>query len=203
MDLFRILFLALWIGFYGAYLFKNLLLRRRGIRADILGKGGKSSGRAAFERLTKVATYSGAGIQLASVLFPAFVWSFPVFVGMQIGGGIVAALGFSCFVAAMARMGLNWRAGFNAEQDTSLVTGGVYRWSRNPAFLGFDLLYLGWAVAFPNVVNIAFALVGVVLFHLQILGEERFCAEVFGGEYAVYRGVTRRYLGRKKRLMRD
>ncbi len=37
-----------------------------------------------------------------------------------------------------------WRAGVSEKEKTELVTAGIYRWSRNPAFLGFDLLYIGF-----------------------------------------------------------
>ena len=36
-----------------------------------------------------------------------------------------------------------WRAGISETDKTELVTEGIYQISRNPAFLGFDLLYIG------------------------------------------------------------
>ena len=36
-----------------------------------------------------------------------------------------------------------WRAGIPETDKTELVTEGIYQISRNPAFLGFDLLYIG------------------------------------------------------------
>ena len=95
------------------------------------------------------------------------------------------AAGVAFFIAAVITMKSNWRAGFCADQKTSLVTGGIYKISRNPAFLGFDLLYIGCALCFPNLVNIAATLLVIVLFHLQILGEEKYLTATFGTEYGV------------------
>jgi protein-S-isoprenylcysteine O-methyltransferase Ste14 len=107
-------------------------------------------------------------------------------------------LGAIAFVLAIVTMKTNWRAGFGDGQNTSLVTAGIYKYSRNPAFLGFDLLYIGCALAFPNVLNIAFAVLAVVLFHIQILGEEVFLKKTFGTEYEDYKAKTMRYLGYRK-----
>jgi len=60
--------------------------------------------------------------------------------------------------------------------------------------VGFDLLYIGCAAGFPNIVNLAVAVVSLALFHLQILGEEEFCAKTFGAAYASYRATVRRYV---------
>ncbi len=37
----------------------------------------------------------------------------------------------------------SWRAGIPDSDKTELVTTGIYKYSRNPAFLGFDLQYMG------------------------------------------------------------
>ncbi len=198
MKLIQILFIILWLAFYGAYLLKMFILRRQGVQADILGKGDKSKSHATFETAIKVVTYIGAGVQLFSITFPMAIWSFPPFPTMQEDGLVLAAFGTICFIAAVVVMGRNWRAGFSTEQDTKLVTDGIYRFSRNPAFLGFDLLYIGCALAFPNLINIIFAIIAVTLFHFQILGEELFLSKAFGKEYLDYKSRTMRYLGNRK-----
>ena len=37
----------------------------------------------------------------------------------------------------------SWRAGVSYEEKTDLITSGIYQISCNPAFLGFDLVYVG------------------------------------------------------------
>jgi protein-S-isoprenylcysteine O-methyltransferase Ste14 len=77
------------------------------------------------------------------------------------------------------------------------VTNGIYKFSRNPAFVGFDLLYIGCAAVYPNIINIASVLACIILFHVQILEEERFCAEAFGLGYTDYKAKVMRYFGRR------
>mgnify|MGYP000944179343 CR=1 FL=1 len=199
MTLIQILFFILWAAFYGAYLLKNFLLRRQGIRADILGKGDKPKSRAVFETAIKIVTYFGAMVQVFSIAFPKAIGAFSASTAQQVSGLVFSTFGVACFIAAVVVMGHNWRAGFSAEQDTRLVTGGIYRYSRNPAFLGFDFLYIGCALAFPNPVNVVFAVAAVALFHFQILGEEKYLAGAFGQDYVEYRTKTMRYLGKRKK----
>jgi protein-S-isoprenylcysteine O-methyltransferase Ste14 len=119
--------------------------------------------------------------------FPAIHWL----------GIALMICGTAFFVTAMIIMRNNWRAGFTDHQDTKLVTDGIYRVSRNPAFVGFDLLYIGCAFTFPNFVNIVVAVTALIMFQFQILSEERFLERVFGDEYSTYQRTVRRYIGRK------
>ncbi len=83
------------------------------------------------------------------------------------------------------------------EEKTSLVMAGIYQWSRNPAFVGFDLLYLCICLMFLNLPLVLVSVWAAVMLHLQILQEEEHMQKMFGEEYAEYQKHTRRYLGRK------
>ena len=78
---------------------------------------------------------------------------------------------------------------------TSLVTGGLYRFTRNPMYLGFALLLLAWGIFLANVA----ALIGVAAFifymnRFQIAPEERALEARFGAEYSRYRSRVRRWI---------
>ena len=178
--------------FYAVYIIKMLLLRRQGINGSLLGKGDKPAGAKTIEKLLKAATGMGAAVQFASVLFPGyFLVSGLLF---SILGLIIMALGCIFFLLAIIAMKNNWRAGFNSNQNTNLVTRGIYRVSRNPAFVGFDLLYIGCALACPSWINIFVSVLAVTLFHVQVIGEEKYLSGVFGEEYQRYQAKVRRYL---------
>jgi len=81
------------------------------------------------------------------------------------------------------------------EAATSLVTTGIYRWTRNPMYLGWLPVLAGWAVYLQH----AGALLMVPLFMLyltrfQIIPEERALAAKFGGQFDAYRQRVRRWL---------
>ncbi len=81
------------------------------------------------------------------------------------------------------------------ERAAVLVTTGLYRFSRNPMYLGLLLLLAGWAVALAN--GAAFLLLpGFVLAmnRLQIRPEERMLRTKFGAEYESYLRTVRRWL---------
>jgi len=78
---------------------------------------------------------------------------------------------------------------------TSLVTGGLYRFTRNPMYLGFALLLLAWGLFLANVA----ALLGVPAFivymnRFQIVPEERALEARFGDEYSRYCARVRRWI---------
>jgi protein-S-isoprenylcysteine O-methyltransferase Ste14 len=192
MTIHQILSLAAITLFYAIYLQRQFALRRRGIRTDRLGKGQKEHRTRVIEVVLLVVSFSMPVAQYASIITNWGCTVAPVWLGWV--GVAVAFAGVAFFLSAVVAMKENWRAGVDAAQKTELVTRGVYRISRNPAFVGFDLLYIGVAAAFPNPVLIALTLAGVVVFHLQILEEERFMHSVFGAGYAEYAAKTRRYL---------
>ena len=81
------------------------------------------------------------------------------------------------------------------ERATALVTGGVYRITRNPMYVGMALLLLAWAVYLAALLSFA----GLVVFvawitRYQIRPEERVLAGRFGEEYARYTARVRRWL---------
>ena len=104
------------------------------------------------------------------------------------------------FAVSVLTMKDSWRAGVSRTEETTLVTEGVYQISRNPAFLGFDLLYIGVGVMFFNWMLFVLSVFAAVMLHTQIVKvEEPFLAETFGERYLAYRKRVCRYLGRKRR----
>lgn len=90
----------------------------------------------------------------------------------------------------------NWRAGVSHTDKTELVTNGIFKISRNPAFLGFYLNYIGVLVVFFNIWLLVITIITIILFHLQIvLVEEKHLKETFKDDYIEYKKRTCRYLG--------
>lgn len=181
---------GVWILFYGSYVLKMFLQKRQGISTDRMGRGQKARRTYWIEVCLKTTTYLLAGIQLLSILWNSSYVTSPA---VRYTGVGLAFLGTIIFIIAMATMKNSWRAGVDETQQTKMVTKGIYRYSRNPAFLGFDLLYLGLALAYSNIALILVTIMGIVILHLQILEEERFLPKAFGEEYIAYKMKTGRY----------
>ena len=78
---------------------------------------------------------------------------------------------------------------------SSLVSGGIYRITRNPMYLGVLLLLLGWSLYLANAVAWLGA-VGFVLYmnRFQIGPEERMMGQLFGEDFRAYRSRIRRWI---------
>lgn len=139
--------------------------------------------------------YYGAGLAAGALLEQA--------VPLPLAGSTpVTAAGVALVVAGLALAG-SGIAGVVSHRTTivphrpvaTLVTGGGYRWSRNPMYTGLAVAYLGaavligswWPLALWPVVLTAVAL-------LVIRPEEEYLTARFGEQYRAYRTRVRRWL---------
>lgn len=81
------------------------------------------------------------------------------------------------------------------ETTSSLVVSGVYRFTRNPMYVGVALVLLAWAVFLSSF----WTLLGPLAFTLymtrfQIIPEERALTGIFGAAYSAYQAKVRRWL---------
>jgi protein-S-isoprenylcysteine O-methyltransferase Ste14 len=113
------------------------------------------------------------------------------FTGMMtllfLGAGIVLIILSSVFLGRSVRIGL-------PKEDTTIKTGGIYRYSRNPMYVGAHLVTLSSMVYTLHVGVILLGIYSFIVYHLIILGEEKFLGERFGSEYENYKQRVRRYL---------
>lgn len=78
---------------------------------------------------------------------------------------------------------------------TALATGGLYRYSRNPIYVGFGVTYAGFALAMDSPVALAMLFPClIVVDRFVIQREEAYLAAKFGAEYQAYKGKVRRWL---------
>jgi protein-S-isoprenylcysteine O-methyltransferase Ste14 len=81
------------------------------------------------------------------------------------------------------------------DASSAIVTGSVYRLSRNPMYLGFLLVLAAWAM-FLSSLAAALVLPGFVGYmnRFQIVPEEQVLLKKFGPAYAQYMSRVRRWL---------
>ena len=105
----------------------------------------------------------------------------------------VTALGVFLFVFSMFSMKSSWRIGIDQETKTELVKSGIYRFSRNPVFVGLDLMMIGLFLTFPDFLTAVFAAANIAAIHFQILQEEKHLERNIGEPYINYKKSTARY----------
>ena len=104
-------------------------------------------------------------------------------------GFLIAILGDIVFLVSVICMKDSRRAGIPDKDKTTLVTTGIYKYSRSSAFLGFDFMYIGVLLMYLNPLNAVFSLFAIIMLHMQILQEENIlspCSATATAEYKKY-----------------
>ncbi|MBU0528577.1 isoprenylcysteine carboxylmethyltransferase family protein [bacterium] len=105
----------------------------------------------------------------------------------------ILIIGLIFVVLSLINLGRSTRLGLPSE-NTVLKTNGLYKISRNPMYLGFDLLTISSMIYTLNLFIIVLGIYSITIYHLIIVGEEQFLEKRFGLEYTNYKKKIRRYL---------
>ena len=109
---------------------------------------------------------------------------------LVLGGVLLATLGVVSFHRAHTTTDPR-----HPHKMTALVTGGVYRATRNPMYLGMLLALAGWALWLGQLPPLLFPPLFVLFLNRwQIAPEERALERTFGTEYTLYRSRARRWI---------
>ncbi len=117
-------------------------------------------------------------------------WRLALAAAFAIVGVLSAISGISAFNRAKTTINPH-----HLEAVSALVTSGVYRYTRNPMYLGLLCVLLAYAVYLAVPWTLAGPLAFVLFItRFQIIPEERVLAQKFGPEYAAYKQRARRWL---------
>jgi protein-S-isoprenylcysteine O-methyltransferase Ste14 len=140
------------------------------------------------------ASLSLLGMWLIARCFPAFnvvfAWHAALAILFAGIGGTWLVAGVSAFRRAKTTVNP-----LKPQATSTLVTGGVYRFSRNPMYVGLLFVLAGWGSYLAN----GLALLVLPLFvasmtRWQIIPEERIMAAKFGAGFEAYKRSVRRWL---------
>jgi protein-S-isoprenylcysteine O-methyltransferase Ste14 len=142
---------------------------------------------------------------LVALLFAVGMWFLPVVPEAPFLSGslrIVLGLTLACIGQAISVSGMvafrRARTTINPVKPSaasSLVTSGVYRFTRNPMYVGLLLTLAGWAVYRGNVLAfIALPAFAWYITKFQIKPEERVLVSLFGEHFAEYMSRVRRWV---------
>jgi protein-S-isoprenylcysteine O-methyltransferase Ste14 len=141
-----------------------------------------------------VAAIFAASMWLAARLLPVVTLPFAVHIALvslsSVLGITFALLGMLAFRRAKTTINP-----VNPEEASIIVTSGIYRFTRNPMYVGLAAALVSFAV-WSSVPWLLLGPVAFVLFitRFQIIPEERALSLKFGREYDQYRRRVRRWL---------
>ena len=96
--------------------------------------------------------------------------------------------------ASQINMQASWRVGIDNKQKTALVTEGIFRFSRNPIYLGMIASFVGLFLITPNAFTLIILIVGNILIQIQVRLEEEFLYRMHGRPYLDYKKAVRRFI---------
>jgi protein-S-isoprenylcysteine O-methyltransferase Ste14 len=141
-----------------------------------------------------VALIIGAAIYCLSLAAPSLTYDFPgrtgIAAALLLAGTSVAIAGVLEFRRARTTVDPRY-----PESSTAIVTSGIYRWTRNPMYLGFLLWLLAGSALLANPLTLAGPVAFVAYMNrFQIRPEERALAARFGSPYESYLARVRRWI---------
>lgn len=131
---------------------------------------------------------------IVSVVTPTFDFYLPAkylcAVSLALIGAAICLAGVASFRRAKTTVNP-----MKPDSTSSLVVSGIYKYTRNPMYVGFALVLLGWAAFLSSLVALAFVPVFIVYIdRFQIRPEERVLTSLFPQEYPAYRTKVRRWV---------
>lgn len=135
-----------------------------------------------------------AGMWLLARAFPAGTFELRhaglAAIGVAVSGLAIAIIGIRAFRRQSTTVNP-----IRPDEASSVVSGSIYRYTRNPMYLGLACCVLGWGLYLRNVA----ALLCIVIFiaymtQFQIKPEERALQEKFGDEYTSFKSKVRRWI---------
>jgi protein-S-isoprenylcysteine O-methyltransferase Ste14 len=198
MEMINILVLISLFLFYLLFFGRTIILSRHGIKVWVIGTSSKKLFEIILENiLMPVLILWGIFVVLTAlnVLMPNIITKTWINIfWLKYVGILFCYIGLIIFLIALISFGKSWRIGIDEEKSNELITTGIFKYSRNPIFLFMDLYFMGIMLIYPNIVFIVITICVIIGIHLQIIREEKFLLNKFGGEYIKYKEQTRRYI---------
>jgi protein-S-isoprenylcysteine O-methyltransferase Ste14 len=109
-------------------------------------------------------------------------------------GMILMLVSLVWVIIAQSQMGSSWRIGIDHDETTKLVQQGVFRYSRNPIFIGIIFISFGFFLLLPNALTLIILVLDIALIQIQVSLEEQFLEDTHNDVYLKYCKQVRRWL---------
>jgi protein-S-isoprenylcysteine O-methyltransferase Ste14 len=115
-------------------------------------------------------------------------------ISRSLRGVALCAAGLLLFLSSLVSFGRSFRIGIDTDQPDTLITDGIFAFSRNPIYVAFAIILIGEFLIFPNWLTLIYLGAATWLFHRQVLREEDYLRRHYGAAYQDYCHRVRRYL---------
>ena len=170
-----------------------VLLKKKGINPH-----GTHEGTSIIARLSSVSIIDWLAYIILYIIFGDpirhfWAYSFLISDGIIISGIILTISGVIIDGLGTYFLGINFRIEIPEEQ-TELITNGIYRLMRNPIVFGLYLIVLGSFFIIPTMISLSLLIIIIITFNSKARDEERFLSKRFGEKYERYKKKVGRYL---------
>ncbi len=174
--------------FQGMFLMKNIILHRR------TGKQIRGKNREATNSIVFFVFFIGVALTISFLKQPfGEVQLLNNFLAIIVG---LALLFLNLIVSGASLMNLkdSWRVGVLEDQKTALITTGIYRFTRNPYFVSYFLMFAAYIILLQNLILFGLSIVGFLFVHKMIMKEEEYLYSVHADAYVQYKMKVPRYI---------
>ncbi|MDY6768665.1 MAG: isoprenylcysteine carboxylmethyltransferase family protein [Candidatus Nanohaloarchaea archaeon] len=126
--------------------------------------------------------FLGSGVVGAPARPPSYLLGFTAF-GTTIGVTTWYLVGLTITSLGVLLVAGGW---YQVYRGDGLVTGGLYRYSRNPQYLGIILIALGWVIGWPTVLTLVLFPLVVYAYYRLSRKEEDDMLDRYGDDYQAY-----------------
>lgn len=126
-------------------------------------------------------------------VFPWFYIKIPSWI--RLSGFVLGIFALILIVWALKTLGNSFFASLNLREDHQLIIKGLYRWSRHPLYLLFNLIWICFFLISANVfIGISGIAAYLVIYFGRVPREEKMMEEYFGMDYLDYKKKTKKFL---------
>jgi len=143
----------------------------------------------------------GALVSVYLIVFAVFPQYYRIFLpleyldreGLKIAGLALMAITFGIVFFAQIHMQNSFRIGIDQGLQTNLVSGGLFRYSRNPIYVGMLGSVLGLFLVTPDAFTLLLFIIAYVLVQVQVRLEEEYLLKMHGADFLAYKQKVRRF----------
>ena len=176
--------------FESMFIIKNIVLSKK-LKGSVRGKNKEAS----FSIVLFVVTISIAIISILSenlnelfIPITALSNDYIILIGV-----LMLFLNLIISFLALLQMRDSWRVGIKENDKTELINDGIFRFTRNPYFLSYIVLFLAYILLVANILLIISSLIAIFSIHKMIMKEEKYLEALHGEKYLDYKNNVPRY----------